>query len=261
MRVCFLSHLLTVLCVFVSQMAYAQNAVPQETRRTITITGEAEVRVVPDQVIISMTAEGRGQSLVATQRKNDEVIGSFIEFLSKKMDIEEKYIQTDFTNVQPSYRQCNYRDEQEGRCSPLEITYYAVRRGLQIKLNKVEDYEKLISKALEIGITRIDNVQFITTKLREHRDTARDMAAKAAEEKGDALSKTLGMQLGKPITINANQYHSFYQLGRSGHGQARMMMQNSVQNIGGAEASGSGPTLALGQINITAQVHVVFEIE
>ncbi len=262
MRAYFLFGLFAFISFFVPYVAQAQNNVSQETRRTITVTGEAEVRVVPDQVILSMAAESRGQSLIATQRKNDDVIASFIEFLSRKMDVEEKHIQTDFTNVQPSYRQCNYRDEQEGRCSSLEITYYSVRKGLQIKLNKVEDYEQIIAKALELGVTHIDNVQFVTTELRKHRDMARDMAAKAAREKGEALSKILGMQLGKPVTINANQYHHFYRLGHYGRGQSRMMMQNAVQNAGGVESiSSSGSTLALGQINITAQVHVVFEIE
>ncbi len=237
------------------------NAAPDVNapRRTISVTGEAEVRVVPDQVIISMTAESRGTALLETQKRNDQTIAALIAFAHKKMDVEEKYIQTDYTSVQPTYKNCRYDDEMSGKCSPLEITYYSVRKGIQIKLKTLDHYEALVSQALQLGITHVDNVQFTTTKLREHRDKARDMAAKASQEKAKALAETLGMELGKPITINANQYHTFYRHGAGGRGQNRMM-QNAIQSApsgGGGDAS----ALALGQINISAQVNVTYEME
>ena len=228
--------------------------------RTISVNGEAEVRVVPDQVIISLTAETRGGNLIDAQKQNDASIAKLIDY-AVKSGVEKKHIQTDFASVEPSYQNCRYEDEMSGKCNPLQITYYKVRKGVQIRLNDLDGYEELINTALRVGITHIDNVQFITTELRKHRDEARKLAAIASKEKAQALAETLGVKLGKPININANQWTSFYRHG-SGQRAGNMMMQNVIQNGPTGNGAGSdGSALALGQINITARVNVTYEIE
>lgn len=256
MRKTFILTILLTICFFVSTAPV--KADEAEQKRTISVTGEAELRVVPDQVIISMTAESRNKALLDAQKQNDATISQLIAYVEKDLGVEGKNIQTDFTSVEPMYQQCNYRDEQNGSCSPLEITYYAVRKGVQIKLDKVDSYEALVTKALQLGVTHINNVEFVTTKLREHRDKAREMAATASKEKAAALAGALGMELGKPMTIHANQYQTFYQ--HTARGGNVRMMQNSIANAPSEGGMDGSSALALGQINITAQVNVTFEI-
>lgn len=229
--------------------------------RSIAVSGEAEVRVVPDQALISMTAENRNKSLVEAKAENDRAVSAFIAYATGKLGVDKKYVQTDFVNIEPVYRQCGYDDEMQGRCDPLEIAYYSVRKGIQVRLSDLAKYETLITGALSQGVSHIDNVQFLTTELRKHRDTARNMAAKAAQEKAAAIAGTLGMKIAKPINVSENVYSIFHWSGAYGArgGNSRMMMQNAVQ---AAPGGGDGAeSFALGQINITANVQASFELE
>lgn len=249
---------------FSVSIASAQTATPtcnkNVVNRTISVSGEAEVRVTPDQVIISMAAENRGVSLLDVQKNNDQVVKDLVGYATEVLGVAPKYIQTDYTKVEPVYRQCGYKEELAGRCNPLEIIYYRVRKGIQIKLLDLTKYEGLINKALKFGVTNIDNIQFITTELRKHRDTARELAAKASQDKAQAIAKTLGAEVGKPITINATNSSSYYRSGGSRRGH-NSMMQNTIQNAPSPSSGGGDGALALGQINVSAQINVIYELK
>jgi uncharacterized protein len=233
--------------------------------RTITVNGEAQVRVVPDEVQISMTAENRGRDLLETKSKNDQTVKALVEYATKDLGVEARHVQTDFVSVEPQYRSCNNEEELSGKCSPLDVTYYTVRKGIQICLKDLTKYEGLETKALQLGVTRIDNVQFITTDLRKHRDAAREMAAKAALEKAQALATTLGMKVGKPVTISSENYSSYYwhdSYGQRGYGGSNnYMAQNTVQQAPAQPMEGDTGDLSIGQINVSATVNVTYELE
>jgi uncharacterized protein YggE len=249
--------------------AFACNAAEAQTaslanavNRTLSVNGEATVRVVPDQVQISMTAENRASDLMAAKEQNDQAVKALVEYATKTLGIEARHVQTDFITVEPKYRNCNDSDEIAGKCDPLQITYYTVRKGIQICLKDISQYEGLVTKAMSLGVNHIDNVEFTTTELRKHRDKAREMAAKAAFEKAEALATTLGMKVGKPITINAENYSSYYWHGSNGSQRGNSYMaQNAVQNAPAAQAEGDTGGLAIGQINVSAQVNVTYQME
>lgn len=228
--------------------------------RTITTTGDAEIRVVPDEILISFTAENRRPDLADAQQENDRTVKSLIAYLTNELKIESEYIQTDMVAVEPAYRQCHYDDELSGACSPLEIVYFSVRKGIQIRLKKPDLYEPVVTKALKLGVTHIDNVRFVTSELRKHRDRAREMAATAAREKADAVAGTLGMTVAKPVTIHTGNIDVFYGHNGPRRGSQTMMAQNALQEVAGS-AGGNDAALALGQIIIRGQVTVTFEME
>ncbi len=236
----------------------AANAV----NRTISVNGEAQVRVVPDEVQISMTAENRSRDLMEAKAKNDQIVKALVDYATKDLGIEARQVQTDFVSVEPQYRSCNNDEEWAGKCSPLDVTYYTVRKGIQVCLKDLGKYEGLVTKALSLGVTRIDNVQFITTDLRKHRDAAREMAAKAALAKAQALATTLGMKVGKPMTISAENYSSYYwHDSYSQRGYNNYMAQNTMQQATAPQQEGDTGDLAIGQINVSATVSVTYELE
>ena len=252
------------LLLFVPQTSMAQEEECKSTiKRTIMVSGDAEVRVVPDQVLISMTAETREPDIKEAQAKNDKTILAMMKYATEKLGIKEKNIQTDHINVAPVYKQCNYRDELEGRCSSLDVVYYSVRKGIQIRLDDLDKYDSIISAALSNGITNIDNVQFITTELRKHRDKARKMAAKASQEKAKAIAETLGMKIGKPINVNVNHVSHSYPYSHLGRGRGgNMGGQNMITQVASnGSMAGEGSGLALGQISISAVISATYQME
>jgi len=222
-------------------------------RRTLSVNGEAEVKVVPDEVVINMNVQTKAETLMGAKSKNDKIIKNFISY-AKGINISEKDIKTDYVNVRPQYQSCSYNQSLK-HCNSSKVLHYTVSNGMQIKLKDLNQYDKLISKAMELGVKYINDVQFVTSELRKHRDKARELASKAAIEKAKDIAKVFGVKLKKPVTIIVNVPYFYYHNSRRNNS----MSQNVMQNAGGD--SGSPSTLSLGQISIKAKVNVIFEVE
>ncbi len=216
----------------------------------ITVTGDAEVRVVPDEVILTLGVETWNQDLSAAKNENDQKVQKIIEF-AKNQKVEEKHIQTDHISIEP-----RYSDQWEHR----KFIGYFVRKTIAITLKDTSKFEKLLSGVLEAGANYVHGIQFQTTELRKHRDEARALAIKAAQEKAVALAKELGQKVGRLHTIQEGRVGWW-----SGYGSwwgARWggaMAQNIIQNVPSSTETES--SVALGQIKVNANVTVSFELE
>jgi uncharacterized protein YggE len=239
--------------------------------RTISVAGDAMIRVAPDEVRIVLDVTGRDRDLVKAQQGVDETVTSMVEAAQQVFAIKHDYIHTDHMALSPTYVDCDYRRFPD--CDNTRVDFVTATRGLVIRLQNLEIFEKLmtelVSRGNREGVTvEIVDVTFLTNDLRRHRDQARELAAKAAREKADAVAAAMGTKVLRPMTINVEQanwyYYGSYGNGsynrrRGGHAQ---MSQNVIQNFssGGADplqAAGFAP----GQINVTANIRAVFEIE
>jgi uncharacterized protein YggE len=241
-----------IVAAVVFFLAVSNNAFGQELSSLpmVTTNGEAEIRVIPDEVIVSLGVETSNKLLGLSKNQNDERVKRIMA-VAAKLGVDAKYIQTDFINVEPWHRR--------GQEYP-ESLEYRVRKTLAITLKETSKFETLISQALEAGATNIHGVQFRTTELRKHRDAARALAIKAAHEKAVALATSLGQRVGKPYRISESGSGWYSPYGWwSGYGYGRGMTQNVIQNSG--EAASTDGTLPLGQISITANVSVSFMLE
>ena len=167
--------LLTITMLTVSIPALAQEA---QRPRLITVTGDAEVRVVPDEVILNLGVETWSKDLKAAKTENDQRVQKILQ-LAKTFGIESKHVQTDYISIEP-----RYEDQWEHR----NFIGYFVRKTVAITLRDTSRFEALLSRALEAGADYVHGVQFRTTDLRKHRDQARALAIKAAREKAIDLA-------------------------------------------------------------------------
>jgi len=236
-------------CLFLSMPSFADST--QKTR-TINVSGSSEIRVVPDQIVISMGVVNKDKNIQTAKKNNDNTVQSLIHYLTKKLKIPAKNIQTDFLSVSFSYYQCRNDEERAGLCDPLEIHYYHLSKGIQIRLDDLSQYEAVISKSLELGVNQVSNIQFVSTELRKHKDKARELATIAAKEKAEAVAGELGMRLNKPYSISLNDSGIVYPRFNNN--------MNAVLNRGESHAQGDS-SLAVGQINVTATVTVHFDME
>lgn len=224
----------------------------QARQRVITVTGEAEVRVVPDEVILTLGVETSNADLETAKAQNDVVIQRLMT-VAGDAGIEPKYVQTDYIGIEPRYRDSYDRKDFLG---------YFVRKNVVITMKDMTKFETVLSRSLELGANYVHSVEFRTTELRKHRDEARALAIKAAQEKAAALAGELGQSIGKPITITENQsnwwsgYSSWW-----GYRWSNSASQNVVQNAAGSGVTLSDGTLAPGQIAVNASVTVEFELK
>ena len=238
-----------ILAAFaMSQHSSAQTA-PIIPPPQITVSGSAEVRVAPDEILLSVGVETRQADLNEAVRHHDARMADALAFL-KSAGVPDKDVQTDYISVQPDY------DHNVSRVNPVA---YIVRKSIGVRINSVTNFPTLLTGLLNHGVNQVHDVDFRTTQLRQHRDQARAMAIRAAREKADALVGELGMIRGAPINISAQDSSGWWSGGYWGGRGANMF--NNVQNVVAlSDSIGAGETLALGQISVTASVNVSFLI-
>jgi uncharacterized protein YggE len=209
--------------------------------RLITVTGEAEVNVAPDEVLFDVTVQTINKDLRLAKSQTDERLKKVME-LTRKYKIAPQDVQTDYIKLEPRYR---------GGDETRLFIGYSVRKDLVFKLRDVTQAESILSEVLESGITQINSIRFQTCQLRMYRDQARSLAMKAAQEKAIALTREIGQTIGKAYSIDEEVAPRGY--------ASQNFMANTTATVAGDSADTEG-TLALGQIKISARVTVRFEI-
>jgi uncharacterized protein YggE len=127
-----------------------------------------------------------------------------------------------------------------------------------VTLRDLSKFEDLVSDMLEVGVNHVHGVDFRTTELRKHRDRARSLAIQAAREKAVMMSGELGQRIGRPHNISEGHAGWWSWYGRWwGPSWRGRMSQNVIQEAAGGAGGG---TLAPGQIAVTANVTVTFEL-
>lgn len=242
---------MVLLLSFMLMAAWAAEA----QQREITVTGEGQVRVVPDEVIITAGVETRNAKLALATKENDDKIKSVFTAL-KPLGLDPKLLQTDFMHAEPIWRHGHEGEQFVG---------YVVRKTLVVTLKDIQKFDPVLAAVLEHGTTHLHGVRFRTTELRKYRDQARDLAIKAAREKAEAMVKDLNQKLGKPVTIDEQPsgWSSSYQPYRfHDYGATVAPQAQSIQNVRAVDENASlGETIAPGQIGVDARVRVKFQIE
>jgi uncharacterized protein len=248
-----------VACATLSRMEAANGATPgsasvlavsaQMESHKVTVTGEAELRVVPDQVILTVGVQTQQLDLGAAKDENDRIVRAALA-VARDYGVPAELVQTEYIHIEP-----RYRDSYEKR----DFLGYAVWKSMAITLRDVGKFEGLLSALLDAGVTNVLGVDFQTTELRKNRDQARTLALKAAQEKAAAMAGALGHKVGEPLSIREDQ--SNWVSGYSWWGsRGTSMTQNVIQNVGEASLS-SDSTLAPGQIAVSARVTVEFSLQ
>lgn len=244
-----LASLALLLVLTLSAWATSQSETVEP--RTITVTGDAQLRVVPDEVILTLGVETWDKNMDRAKEQNDAIIRALLA-LTAERGIAAEHVQTDYVNIEPRYRDGYYEER--------DFIGYFVRKSVVITLRDLSQFEDLLADALKAGVNYVQGIEFRTTELREHRDEARALAIQAAQEKAEALAGELDQGLGEPTVIQEQQsgwwsgYGSWW-----GSSWGNPLSQNVIQEIGSL-SPGTGDNLAPGQININARVSVTFQL-
>lgn len=228
------------------------------SNNTINITGDADVKVIPDRVTVTLGVETRTKDLASATSQTDAAVQRVIA-VAHRLGVDHSDLQTDFIHVGLSYN----------NNSPTMIDFYTATKVIQVVLKDTSKFEALLKDSLQAGANHIYGVEFATSELRKYRDQARALAAKAAIEKAQDLAKAGGFAIGaKPLSVTSYSYG-----GGSSYGlccgiyspyygfQSGQMSQNVVQNVAPSGGSASPESVALGKINVTASVTMTFQIQ
>src|SRR5947208_12514989 len=109
------------------------------TPSTISVSGSAEVRVVPDEVILILGVETSDKDLLKAKSLNDERVKRLLA-LATQFEIKPELVQTDYINIEPRY-QDSY--------AQADFLGYWVRKTVIITLKDTTKFEDLLTQALQ----------------------------------------------------------------------------------------------------------------
>jgi len=235
-----------VAFLLLSSTAGAQPYLNQAAN-VVSVSGDAEIKVIPNQVILALGVETRDHSLSTARSRNDTAVRSVLAAIHS-FQIDPSDVQTDYIHVTIHYN----------NSSDTVVDHYVVEKSIALTLKDVSKFEALLSAVLEAGANHVDGVEFQTTELRKYRDEARALAAKAAIEKANDLAAAAGLKvIGKPTSVSTYSYG-----GGSWYGRRFGTMANVSQNVYSNAGAGTNEgTIALGKISVTASVSMNFRME
>ena len=239
-------------------LATGASALWDETNQppSIAVNGEAEVRAVPDHVVITAGVESRGTTLEETVADSDARIRKVLEFLEQSK-IEARKIRTEYLTIEPLIVEAVGKS-QVSRLPPQtddpfasepsapRVVGYVARRQFSISIEQLERFEAIYKGLIAAGINRVSGIEFRTTELRQMRDKARQEAVRAAREKAQAMAGELGAKLASVQSIRENLSNGM---------MPGYMAQNAFFDAPGDATERS---LAAGEISVRASVDVVF---
>lgn len=204
---------------------------------TINVSGEGKIKITPDQVAISISVETKGAKAIDVKKENDTKIDAVLKYIKSKNIAKEDY-QTQRVSLYPNY---DYEKKK---------TSYIATQTVIILLKDLNKYDVLMDGLVDLGINRIDNVEFKSSKIDQLQSDARKLAIKDAKAKAEDFVSVLNQKVGKALTISDNSQVNY----------PRPMYEMKTM----AMADGGGApreTLASGEIELVVNVSVSFVLE
>ncbi|MBD3723464.1 MAG: SIMPL domain-containing protein [Flavobacteriaceae bacterium] len=226
---------LILVLTFISTMVQAQEVkqVP-----SISVTGEGKIKVTPDEAIISFGVENSGKDATEVKKKNDEIVDKVLKVIKK-----HKIPATDFQTERVSlFKTYDYNTKKN---------QFQASQNISIHLKDLNKYDGLMMDLVDAGVNAIQNVEFKSSKIKELESQARKDAILDAKKKAEDFVVVLNQKVGKAITISDNTQASY----------PRPMYKTYAMAAESADAGSNRQTLAIGEIEITTSVSVVFELQ
>ncbi|QCR22773.1 SIMPL domain-containing protein [Pontibacter sp. SGAir0037] len=231
------TYLITLLLLFCGMMQLqAQQIMPPH----INVSGTGEVKLKPDEVVLSFGFEVRDKSLEKARKQVDSQSSSVISYL-KKQGIDERLIQTSYVSVYPMY--------QGGEFANAAPEFYMAQKTMTVVVKQLNKYDELVAGLYKAGVNRVDGVSFRVSELEKHKAEAQKRAVNNARQKAQALANELGSKTGRVYAINET----------SGSNNPSPVYAKSLRME--ADMAGDGPSIAGGEVLVTSSVQVTFLLE
>jgi uncharacterized protein YggE len=225
-------------------------------QRTIEVIGKAEVKVIPDEVVLTFSVETSNEDLQKARQLNDNIVTG-ITSIVKDYGVKPGQIQLGQLNIQPRYKSYPKNNETDG---------YQIAKIITITINDMFRFDDILTDILKLGANRIMDIQFKSTESHKYRKEAVTLAVQAAKEKAEAMAAALDQIIGAPLEIKENYFEDYQKIQRPEYMQFRVSRGagsgpfNAVESYGEDIISAS-ETLSPGQVSFTALVEVKFELQ
>ena len=221
---------------------------PATDRRTLTVSGTAEVSVTPDICYMSFVVESRDRSATQAYRANN---GQFktMSAAIEAVGIDGKDLQTAQFSISPEYHQ-------DTRSNKDVFDDYLVTNNLYVKVRDLNKVSEVLDAGVNGGATEVSGVQFAVENPKKYLADARAGAIRAAREKAETLAVVAGVKLGVPVSISEVE-PGVVPDNNPGWTNVRGGRYSDVGSMSGMESAALEP----GEMKVSYMVYVTYEIE
>ncbi len=216
--------------------AHAQD--PDESRRTIEVTGTGTASGSPDVAVIQLGVQLFETDLGAAVTNANETMDAVIAALEEQGVASEDIRTSNFSIYQES-----------GMPQPMDAagtseTRYVVNNVVEVRVRDLEQISNVIQAALDAGANNVYGLNFGLDDADALQAEARTLAVEDARARAEALADAFGLAVGEPVSIR-----------EGGMDQPSLRSFDTAMGLGGA-----GPVISEGQLSVAMQVTVVFEL-
>jgi uncharacterized protein YggE len=222
-------------------VAVAQSAKPHP--HILSVSGEGEVRAVPDQARLTAGVVTHGKTAAEALAANSTAMNSVFAAL-KKRGIPEKSITTSNFSINPQYPPYRQDAPQEDR---TRIIGYEVSNQVTVIVDDVSKAGATLDALVAAGANQAGGVSFAIRDPKPLMKEARADAVKDAMEKARTLAEAAGVALGPILSINEG-------------GPVRPVPMFAKAMAESAVAAPPAP-MAPGEQSVTVNVSIAWEIQ
>lgn len=208
--------------------------------RTISVNGTSQVMVSPDIAYVSIGVHTEAEDAKDAVAENNTQSQAVIDALVKA-GIEAEDIQTTNFSIYPQER-FSPMGESQGK-------YYAVDNTVYVKVRDLETLGSLLDTAVKAGANTIYGISFDLEEKDAAMEQGRQAAIENARKQAEQLASAAGVKVGSVYSISS--YTSV----------PVPMSYYDVKGLGGAGEALASVPVSTGQMTITVDVNVVFEID
>src|SRR3989344_5416938 len=222
--------------------------IPAQT--TISVSGKGEITVIPDIATVSFSVITEGTVVSDAQESATKKMNAAIVAV-RGFGVEEKDIKTTGYNISPRYEYSKIGVPcTEWGCPPGKqiLTGYQVSQNVSVKIRKIADAGKILSKLGETGVSDISGLTFSIDKEDVAKNDARGKAIDDAQAKAKVLAKQLGVSLVRIVSFSESGNYPIY------------YAKGAALGMGGSDASAPVPEIPAGENTITSNVIITYEI-
>ncbi|WP_159084151.1 SIMPL domain-containing protein [Saccharobesus litoralis] len=230
-------HIAIVL--FSTLFVFALNA-HELTVPHVSVTGTATTYEEPDLIHWSISVKNEGPSLPNVSQTHSQVVANTLRLL-KSQRLKKKSLQTTNMRFDEKYE---YRERERKKVG------YIAQTRIQFTLKNIDAYQQIWTELAKIDGVSVEQVTYDIENRIALRDKTRVLAIKAAKRKASALAKALDSDIAKPILIEDISYDPR---------PAKASSANAVRMLE-SHGGGGDSAIALGQIQVTMQVNVKFQL-
>jgi uncharacterized protein len=234
---------LTAACLVLAAIA-APAFAAEEIQRTLTVTGTAEVTVIPDICYLSFGVTTEHKTSAGQAYKDNNLRMDALRAAIRSLGVEENDMQSRNFSVSPRYRY-------ESRTEKRVFEGYSVHHTLAVNLRKLDKATDVLDAAMAAGASEVSSVTFTVENPKKYLGDARVEAIKAAQKKAETMAQAAGVTLLKPTSIYENEPGNY----RFAYAQtANAWVDETTAGEGGA-------SLAPGETKLSLTVNITYEIK